>query len=187
MGTCRGACLHIPRARTATQLILSLGVMERSSEILEWVLIAACVGSGMMAGLFSAFSTFLMKALSSLSGSEGMKAMQAINRLIVRPSFLVVFFGTGVLCAISVLLSWNAPRITLLTITAAAIYIGGCIVSTMLFNVPLNNQLDAVDPTSEEGRALWIRYLASWTRWNHVRSVATLISTILLALTIANS
>ena len=93
--TCHLAC------RISTQSNCRLGAMEAT---LEWVLIAACVGSGMMAGLFSAFSSFMMKALASLSDSDGIKAMQAINRLIVRPSFLLVFIGTGVLCAISVLL-----------------------------------------------------------------------------------
>jgi uncharacterized membrane protein len=55
---------------------------------------------------------------------------------------------------------------------------------TILFNVPLNNQLDAVDPESVEGRALWAHYLSRWTRWNHVRSVATLFSTFLLVLSL---
>ena len=161
--------------------------MESTPWILKWLLIAACVGSGMMAGLFSAFSSFMMKALSSLSDSNGIRAMQAINRLIVRPSFLLVFLGTGVLCAASVMLGWNVLGGSLLTTTGAtAIYILGCIVSTIVFNVPLNNQLEAVDPESEGGRILWTQYISKWTRWNHVRSVATLVSTFLLALTIAN-
>ena len=161
--------------------------MEASPAVLKWILIAACVGSGMMAGLFAAFSTFMMKALSSLSDSNGIQAMQAINRFIVRPSFLLVFFGTGVLCALSVLLGWNVLGDARLTaIAAAAVYIVACILSTIVFNVPLNDRLERADPTSEEGRALWAHYLSRWTRWNHVRSVATLISTVLLALTIAN-
>ena len=160
--------------------------MEGSAEILKWLLIAACVGSGMMAGLFCAFSSFMMKALSSLSDSNGIVAMQAINRSILRPGFLFVFLGTGILCAISALLAWNVSVATALTTTAAAIYLVGCIFATVAFNVPLNNQLEAVDSTSEEGRFVWSRYLARWTRWNHVRSAATLISTVLLALAIAN-
>jgi uncharacterized membrane protein len=154
--------------------------MESSPDVLKWVLAAACVGSGMMAGLFSAFSTFMMKALSSLPGSEGMRAMQAINRLIVRPSFLFVFLGTGALCVASAFLSADVSGIAPRTISAAVIYVVACIVSTILFNVPLNNQLDAADPTSEDGQAVWIRYVASWSRWNHLRSVATIVTTFLL-------
>jgi len=137
--------------------------------------------SGMMAGLFSAFSTFMMKALSSLPGFEGMKAMQAINCHIVKPSFLFVFFGTGVLCVASAFLSADISDVAARTISAAVIYLVACIVSTMLFNVPLNNRLDAADPTSEDGQALWIRYVTSWSRWNHLRSIATIVTTFLMA------
>lgn len=160
--------------------------MEKLPGLLDWILIAACIGSGMMAGLFSAFSSFMMKALLSLPDSNGIQAMQAINRHIVRPGFLLIFLGTGVLCLASVLLGWDVLGDSLLTVTSAAvIYIFGCIVSTIVFNVPLNNQLEAIDPASEEGRVLWAQYASKWTRWNHVRSVATLISTSLLALTIS--
>lgn len=45
----------------------------------------------------------------------------------------------------------------------------GC---TIAFNVPLNRRLDAAAPA--EGAALWARYLRQWTRWNHLRTVASL-------------
>lgn len=161
--------------------------MESLLITLEWMLVAACIGSGMMAGLFSAFSSFIMKALSSLSSSNGIKAMQAINRFIVRPSFLLVFFGTGILCAASLLLGWNVLGASLWTTVAATVsYIVGCLFATILFNVPLNNQLDAVDPESVEGQVLWAHYLSRWTSWNHVRSIATLSSTFLLVLSLVN-
>ncbi len=129
--------------------------MEGLPGLLGWILIAACVGSGMMAGLFSAFSSFLMKALSSLSEANGIKAMQAINRLIIRPSFLLIFFGTGVFCVAAVPLGWETLGDALPNVTAAAaIYVFGCILCTMVFNVPLNNQLEAVDPASDEGRTV---------------------------------
>ena len=61
--------------------------MENSSNLLGMMLIVACIGSGMIAGLFCAFSSFLMKALASLPAANGIAAMQAINRFIVRPGF----------------------------------------------------------------------------------------------------
>ncbi|XOV83680.1 MAG: DUF1772 domain-containing protein [bacterium] len=162
--------------------------MESSSEILKWTVIIACVGSGMMAGLFGAFSTFMMKALGSLSDDEGIKAMQAINRLIVRPSFLVVFFGTGILCIVSAILSYGSTQGNAsLTMAATAIYLSACIVSTIAFNIPLNNQLDDVEPDSQQGRELWARYLLVWTRWNHLRSLATLVSALLLGSAVGNA
>lgn len=44
----------------------------------------------------------------------------------------------------------------------------------MIFNVPGNNALAAVQPGSEQGAALWADYLRTWTNWNHVRTVASL-------------
>ena len=49
--------------------------MDGNVDFLRWTLIFSCVGSGMMAGLFVSFSTFMMKALSSLERSKGVRAM----------------------------------------------------------------------------------------------------------------
>ena len=42
-------------------------------------------------------------------------------------------------------------------------------------NVPLNDAL-ARATADEEGMALWRQYLVDWTRWNHVRSAACVVS-----------
>jgi uncharacterized membrane protein len=55
-------------------------------------------------------------------------------------------------------------------------------VVTMVFNVPLNDALAAVDPAGSEARPLWQGYLRDWTMWNHVRTVS---STLACALFIA--
>lgn len=49
----------------------------------------------------------------------------------------------------------------------------------MVFNVPLNNALAAARADTPEGAGLWQRYLAEWTSWNHVRTVAPIVSAIL--------
>jgi uncharacterized membrane protein len=54
----------------------------------------------------------------------------------------------------------------------------------MLFNVPRNDALAAVDPASAAGAALWASYLTSWTAWNHVRTSAALAATAALILTL---
>jgi uncharacterized membrane protein len=46
--------------------------------------------------------------------------------------------------------------------------------------VPLNGALDAVDPDSAEGEALWRQYLTRWTSLNHVRTVAAVLAAGLL-------
>jgi uncharacterized membrane protein len=49
-------------------------------------------------------------------------------------------------------------------------------ICTILFNVPLNNQLAAVSAQSSEALPVWSGYLSRWTRWNHVRTVASAIA-----------
>lgn len=155
--------------------------MDGNVDFLRWTLVVSCVGSGMMAGLFVSFSTFMMKALSALGRSEGTRAMQAINRLIVRPSFLLVFMGTAVSSVISAYVAYDDVGPWRYIALSAGLYVVGCLLSTILFNVPLNNQLEHVNSHADEELTLWDIYLVRWTRWNHVRSIATVLSTALLA------
>ena len=157
-------------------------IVESSSELLRWVIILSTLGSGMMAGLFVAFSTFIMRALGSIPNGEGMRAMQAINRFIIRPSFLIVFLGTGALLIAACVLVDNSHPSFLFLVLATLAYVVACLISTITFNVPLNNKLDELDSESSEGIEFWQQYLVTWTRWNHVRSIACIAATILLAL-----
>ena len=152
--------------------------MELPPEILRLVLILSCLGSGMMAGLFVAFSTFMMKALGSLEPAEGLKAMQAINRFIIRPSFLIPFFGTGLLLVLACFMSSTSSSAFWLLCAGTVSYVVACLASTMAFNVPLNSKLDSFAPNSPEGGEFWGRYLIVWTKWNHVRSIACVVSTL---------
>jgi uncharacterized membrane protein len=136
----------------------------------------AALGSGLMAGLFFAFSVSVMAALGRLPPAGGISAMQSINAVIVNPLFLFVFFGTAalsILLAIAALVRLSEPG-ALYLLTGSVIYLVGSILVTMVFNVPLNNALAAVKPDSDEGESLWRRYLSVWRAWNHARTAACL-------------
>lgn len=156
-----------------------LGVVTDSLELLDWLLILSTLGSGMMAGLFVSFSTFIMKALASLKPAEGMKAMQAINRVIIRPSFLIVFMGTGVILILTCFVTSTQHQVFWYLLVATISYVVACLASTIAFNVPLNNRLDSFNSDQPEGLDFWEYYLTRWTQWNHVRSAACLLSTLL--------
>ena len=159
--------------------------MEDSSQSLTWLLVVACLGSGMMAGLFVSFSMFMMKALGSLAPPDGIKAMQAINRFIVRPSYLMVFLGTGLLLAVACYVAGSSHAMFWIVLAATVVYIAACIVSTVWFNVPLNDELDGSDPHDVDSHHLWRYYLTEWTKWNHVRAAACVLSTLLLGFSLA--
>ncbi len=142
----------------------------------------AALGAGIMAGLFFAFSTFVMTALGRLPPPQGIAAMNAINTAIMTPLFALVFFGTPLACIALIVrgvLQWQAPGSAWL-VAGGAVYILGGLVVTLIFNVPLNNALAASDPVSADGASLWTRYQSVWTNWNHMRTVACLVATALL-------
>ncbi len=145
-----------------------------TGSILSVLTFAAAFGSGVMAGLFFAFSNSVMGALARLPAAQGVAAMNSINVVIVNPLFLTVFLGTAVVSAIAAamaLFQWSAAGSAWL-LAGSLFYLAGIIVVTMVFNVPLNNALAAVDPASAEASTLWARYLNEWIMWNHVRTAA---------------
>lgn len=138
--------------------------------------VLAALGSGLIAGLFFAFSTSVMKALGKMPPNEGMAAMQHINVVILNPLFLGVFMGTAVISAAAGVLGivrFDRPGSVWL-IAGAVLYIAGSVLVTMFLNVPMNNALVAADPASTAGQEIWKDYLVNWTFWNHVRCIASL-------------
>lgn len=136
----------------------------------------AALGSGLIAGVFFAFSTSVMKALGRLPAAEGIAAMQSINVVIINPFFLGTFLGTAIVCgvlAVSSFVRWQQPGATYL-LTGAAIYLVGTILVTMVFNVPMNNALAASAASDPAGADLWAKYLTDWTFWNHIRTIASI-------------
>jgi uncharacterized membrane protein len=148
--------------------------MERVLIVLTFV---AALGAGLNAGVFFAFSTFVMAALARLPPAEGLAAMNSINVVAVTPPFMTALFGTGLVCLVLVvaaIVTWQQPG-TAWLLAGSVLYAAGVVVVTMMFNVPLNNQL-AATPASAEGAAFWSRYVSVWTAWNHVRAVAPLLA-----------
>lgn len=137
------------------------------------VTVFAAVGSGLMAGLLFIFSNTIMKALTQLPPEQGMAAMQFINITIVNPLFLFLFLGTAVLCLVLFVyaLRQQHSATTILLLVGSALYLLGTVGVTIVFNVPLNNQL-AGHPASVAS-AVWPSYLKTWLLWNHVRTLCS--------------
>ena len=147
----------------------------------------SALGCGLLAGLYFAFSAFVMTALGRIDQAAGISAMNAINADIVRSLFMPVFLGTTLSCAVLVVLGglrWQEPGATVM-VCGGVLYVVGMFIVTIICNVPLNDQLAAADPASAAAAPLWARYLADWTFWNHVRTVASLAATALFIAAIA--
>lgn len=140
------------------------------------LILISALGCGLVAGVFFAFSSFVMDALGKLPPNQGIAAMQSINVVVINPLFLGVLFGTA---ALALFLGFGAIRHlgdsrAIWIVAGVGLYVIGTILVTMAFNVPLNNALAAIDPASGEGAAVWADYLQNWTSWNHVRGLAAL-------------
>ncbi|MFM9277612.1 anthrone oxygenase family protein [Paenibacillus jiagnxiensis] len=154
------------------------------TNLFYYLTFAAALGSGLLAGIFFAFSTFVMTALSRLPAGQSIYAMQSINDVIVKSSFIVVFMGTTALCLILGIVS--CARFG----TAGAGYVlAGCLciivgafLVTAIFNVPLNNELATITPGSSDAAGVWGRYIAGWMPWNHVRTMASIAALVLFVI-----
>ena len=58
----------------------------------------AALGCGVVAGVFFAFSAFVMKGLDRLPAPRAVEAMQEINAAAPTPAFMAVLFGTALAC-----------------------------------------------------------------------------------------
>ena len=141
----------------------------------------AALGAAMMAGLYFAFSNTIMSSLAKLEPAQGIAAMQSINRTIQNPLFFLLFVGTAASCALLLVFSLGKLPATsaILIVSGAMMYLVGSLVVTGVFNIPLNNTLEVLAPNASGSADWWAKFLATWTAWNHVRTVASVVAAIL--------
>jgi uncharacterized membrane protein len=152
------------------------GRFQPMNDLLFALTFFSALGCGLIAGVFFAFSAFVMKALGRIPAAHGMAAMQSINVVVLNPLFLGVFLGTAAGCfvlAIDALREWHKPG-SVYALAGGLLYLVGTVLVTRAFNIPRNNALAKAGPTTSDGATLWADYLKTWTNWNHVRTAASL-------------
>ena len=132
-------------------------------------LLAGTVTSGLMAGLFAAFSYAVMPGLGRTDDATFVPSMQRINVAILNGWFGISFGGALVFTAVAAGLHLGrANRSVLPWIVAGLVLYAAVLVVTFAVNVPLNDRLNAATTDFAAAREAFER---SWLRWNHVRSV----------------
>lgn len=146
--------------------------------LLTTLALVLCIGAGTVGGVFFAFSTFVMQALAQLPVAGGVNAMQRINVVVLNPAFLGVFMGTAGVAAVGAALAvvTAGGASAALVLVAGVVYLLGSFAVTLVFNVPRNERLRRLEIDSAEAAAYWPEYVREWTRWNHVRTAASLLS-----------
>ncbi|HEV8559338.1 MAG TPA: anthrone oxygenase family protein [Actinophytocola sp.] len=133
----------------------------------------AAIGTGVAAGVFFTFDSFVMPGLRRLPAPQGIAAMQSINVTALRPPFMLELFGSAALCAVLIVIAianWSEPYSGYLLAGGLA-YIAGAVILTGAFHVPRNNALMAVDPETPAAAEYWTRYLREWTAGNVFRTL----------------
>jgi uncharacterized membrane protein len=142
--------------------------------------VVGAVGAAVVAGVFFAFSTFVMPALGRLPNPEGLATMQAINKAAPASAlFMTALFGTATLCVglgIYALTRLDQPGAGYVTVGCVLYLV--CIVVTVVYHVPKNNALARLEPSQSTAGVAWRQYLSGWTAWNHVRTVAPLAASV---------
>ena len=126
-------------------------------------------GSGLLGGIYLAFSVAVLPALRRRPAGEAAATMREVNRVILNPVFGTLFGGTALACAVLLVLALLAGEP--LGIAGALAGLAGFAV-TAAVNVPLNNALD------RGGR--WAAFERRWTVANHVRAATSVLAVALL-------
>lgn len=145
----------------------------------------AAFGSAVVGGVFFAFSTFVMRGLDRSGAQVAGTAMRGINaQAEVDAPFLMLLLGSALLAvAVGVVAVVRLRESGSGWVLAGAVLAVLPLIVTVAFSVPLNDRLAALDPatlSAAEWDQLWQDYFGSWIWWNHVRTIAPLLGSVLM-------
>lgn len=146
----------------------------------------ALLASGLMAGLFYAYSISVIWGLDRAPPQAAIDSMNGINVAIINPLFLSVFMGAPVVAALAAFLFWQSGQTTAMWLFAGAalVYAVGTFGVTMAMNVPMNDALarTGVSPDVATARQIWAGFTSGWMPWNHLRAAAATLALLLAGL-----
>ena len=144
----------------------------------------AALGAALVAGVFLAFSAFVMRALDALEPAAAVAAMQQVNRFAPRTGLLVPLMGTALLCVVLAVLAVvslaGGPSARACWVLAGCLLYLVCFGVTAGFHVPRNDALALVDPVGPGAAAAWRAYAGPWLVGNHVRTAAAALGAVAL-------
>jgi uncharacterized membrane protein len=153
------------------------------STVIVLTVVAAVMG-GLVAGVFLAFSTFVVQGIGRAPAAAAIAAMQGINVTAPHPLFMLPLFGgplVGLAAAVLALTGDGDVADGWVVAGAVAGFVPA--VMTAVFHIPRNNALDRVDPAAPDAAATWARYRREWVGGNHVRTLGALAGAV--AMTVA--
>lgn len=135
----------------------------------------AVIACGIVSGVFLTFSDFVMRSLDGAKTAAGVEVMQVINREVFRSVFMFLLLGMSALSVFLIGYAYLrvAGSASALIMTGGTLYLAGVFAVSLVFNVPMNNRLDAKEYAGHQAATYWKNtYLPRWTFWNYVRAIA---------------
>ena len=154
-------------------------------------IIALILLTGLSAGLCFTWTNAITPGIGNLDNYGYLSAFQQMNRTIINPPFIIVFFGPFFLSLINLYVFRNAASSLIwLLILATAIYFMGVLLVTIFGNVPLNGMLDKTDlgiASIDELGQLREKFEVKWNRLHLIRTLTSMISFLLLIISLLHN
>ncbi len=141
--------------------------------------------NALSAGFFYAWSVSVIAGTKKVTHFTYLETMQNINREILNPAFFIVFFGSLLSLIITTYLQFQNRPMCWLLLASTIIYLIGTFGVTAFGNVPLNNELDALNISNiglTELESFRVYYEHRWNYYHSIRTVSNVISFTLLLL-----
>ena len=130
--------------------------------------------TGLSAGFFYAWSVSVIPGTKKVLDPTYLETMQHINKEILNPAFFLIFFGSMLVMVISTLMHYGSGSTFYLLLGATVAYTLGTIAVTGLGNVPLNNELEALNLSQLSPSKLTAfrqYYEAKWNDFHLIRTI----------------
>ncbi len=141
----------------------------------------------LVAGFLVAFTIIVMPGIQTLDDRGFLKSFKVMDSIIQNnhPGFMLMWAGSVLAILASAWFAYTTLQGTerLLVFGAVALYLLGAQLPTATINIPLNNQLQAHDLDAMDASALQEArevFEARWIRWNSIRTVVTIVVTLML-------
>ncbi|WP_339710090.1 anthrone oxygenase family protein [uncultured Kriegella sp.] len=151
------------------------------------VMALATISTGLMAGLFFAWSFSVNNGLANVGDILFIKTFQSMNKSIQNPFFSIIFIGAAFLTPWALYLNSDATSsFTFLCLLAATIvYLVGSVGVTFFANLPLNESLDAFDADTASSEDIIFQrriFERKWNLFNTIRTISSLLAFVLLVI-----
>lgn len=144
--------------------------------------------TGLTAGLCFTWTNAVTPGIGRLDDLGYLQSFQEMNRAIINPLFLIVFFGPMFTHIANVYLNRNLPNTIFWVLLAAGIlYVAGVVAITIFGNVPLNEMLESTNlqtASPEKLKALRNSFENKWDRFHLIRTITSTLSFLLLIITL---